>query len=164
MTRIPHIDIGSSNIDDRTTEDVAGLVEPAIRETVVAAKLRFPEQAELSILLADDTKLRELNHNWRKIDKATNVLSFPGEDVEPGQDGGMFLGDIAISIETTNREAVLENKRFNDHFTHLIVHGFLHLFGYDHENESQAMQMEALETAILAKLGIADPYENGQTQ
>lgn len=71
----------------------------------------------------------------------------------------MMLGDIVISLETTAREATLENKTFEDHLSHLVVHGFLHLFGYDHETDEEANQMESLETRILNELGIDDPYD-----
>ena len=134
------------------------MIERAISECIKIARLRFPPQAELSILLTDDKNIAQLNHRWRKQDKPTNVLSFPSETVSIGEEGGAVLGDIAISVETAEREAGLENRSFDDHFTHLMVHGFLHLFGYDHLTDDDAETMENLERKILAGLGIADPY------
>jgi probable rRNA maturation factor len=117
--------------------------------------------AEIAVMLTDDAGIRTLNNNWRGIDKPTNVLSFPalqptgpvGEDDPP-----RMLGDIAIAYETMRREADEAQKPFEHHLSHLTVHGFLHLIGYDHETDDEAGEMEALETEILAQLGIPDPY------
>jgi probable rRNA maturation factor len=117
--------------------------------------------AELAVMLTDDAGIRTLNGNWRGIDKPTNVLSFPalplsgagGPDEAP-----RMLGDIAIAYETTRKEADDEQKPFDHHLSHLAVHGFLHLIGYDHENDGDAEAMETLERQILAQLGIPDPY------
>lgn len=106
--------------------------------------------AELSILFTDDAAMRRLNAAWRGKDKPTNVLSFPQT--------GPLLGDIVLAAETIAREARLADKPLEDHMAHLIIHGFLHLLGYDHEVESQAEEMEALERAALSRMGIADPY------
>jgi probable rRNA maturation factor len=117
--------------------------------------------AELAVMLTDDAGIRTLNSNWRGIDKPTNVLSFPAlqpdGEWKPG-DAPRMLGDIAIAYETMRREADEEHKPFDHHLSHLAVHGFLHLVGYDHENDGDAEEMEALETQILAHLGIPDPY------
>jgi rRNA maturation RNase YbeY len=102
--------------------------------------------------------IREINAEWRNKDKPTNVLSFPAFPVTPGKMPGPMLGDIIIARETVEREAVDLDKSFEDHLTHLMVHGFLHLFGYDHIETEDAEKMEALETRILAKLGLSDPY------
>ncbi|MBR0871538.1 rRNA maturation RNase YbeY [Bradyrhizobium tropiciagri] len=117
--------------------------------------------AELAIMLTDDAGIRTLNANWRNIDKPTNVLSFPA--LQPTGDGSdddapRMLGDIAIAYETTRREADEEAKPFDHHLSHLAVHGFLHLIGYDHENDADAEDMESLERKILETLGIPDPY------
>jgi probable rRNA maturation factor len=117
--------------------------------------------AELAVMLTDDPGIRTLNSNWRGIDKPTNVLSFPALQPEgarmPG-DAPRMLGDIAIAYETTRSEADAEGKPFEHHLSHLAIHGFLHLIGYDHENDAGAEEMEALETEILEQLGIPDPY------
>ena len=117
--------------------------------------------AELAVMLTDDDGIRTLNSNWRGIDKPTNVLSFPALQptgpVGPG-DAPRMLGDIAIAYQTTRRESDDEQKPFDHHLSHLVVHGFLHLIGYDHENDAEAEIMEDLETKILAQLGIPDPY------
>jgi probable rRNA maturation factor len=117
--------------------------------------------AELAVMLTDDSGIRTLNSNWRGIDKPTNVLSFPAlQPTAPSRPGDAprMLGDIAIAYETMRREADDEQKPFDHHLSHLAVHGFLHLIGYDHETEAEAEAMEALEQAILAQLGIPDPY------
>jgi probable rRNA maturation factor len=117
--------------------------------------------AELAVMLTDDAGIRTLNRNWRGIDKPTNVLSFPA--LQPTGSGGpddapRMLGDIAIAYETTRREADDEQKPFDHHLSHLAIHGFLHLIGYDHETDRDAEAMEGLEQEILAQLGIPDPY------
>ncbi|MEL7430110.1 MAG: rRNA maturation RNase YbeY, partial [Pseudomonadota bacterium] len=104
-----------------------------------------------------DTTIKALNHEWRGKDSATNVLSFPN------QPEGPLLGDIVVSLDTLNREATLEQKPLDAHFSHLMVHGFLHLFGYDHLNDDEAETMESLETEILKKLGVADPHGSENT-
>ena len=118
--------------------------------------------AELAIMLTDDSGIRTLNQNWRGIDKPTNVLSFPAlqppADAEELDDMPRMLGDIAIAYETTRREADEQEKTFENHLSHLAVHGFLHLVGYDHEKDGDAETMEDLEREILAHLGITDPY------
>jgi probable rRNA maturation factor len=118
-------------------------------------------EAELAVMLTDDAGIRTLNSNWRGIDKPTNVLSFPA--LQPSgaglpDDAPRMLGDIAIAYETTRKEADDEQKPFDHHLSHLAVHGFLHLIGYDHERDEDAEAMETLETEILAQLGIPDPY------
>ncbi len=117
--------------------------------------------AELAVMLTDDSGIRTLNGNWRGIDKPTNVLSFPA--LQPTGAGApsdtpRMLGDIAIAYETTRKEADEEEKPFDHHLSHLAIHGFLHLIGYDHEKDDDAEAMESLEQEILAQLGIPDPY------
>ena len=111
--------------------------------------------AELAIVLTDDLAIRALNRDWRGIDKATNVLSFPTKSAggEPP-----LLGDIVLAYETIAREARAERKPFAHHVAHLAVHGFLHLFGYDHERDEDAEAMEQVERKILRRLAIPDPY------
>jgi probable rRNA maturation factor len=119
----------------------------------------FPKMApEVSLVFTNDAAIKEINAEWRGKDKPTNVLSFPAFPLEPGGMPGPMLGDIVIARETVEREAVDLDKTFDDHLTHLLVHGFLHLFGYDHIETEEAEEMEALETSILAELGLSDPY------
>ncbi len=113
---------------------------------------------ELSLVFTDDASMRAINAEWRNQDKPTNVLSFPAFPVTPGAMPGPMLGDIIVARETLEREAVDLEKSFDAHLTHLLVHGFLHLFGYDHMEDDEAERMESLETRILARLGLSDPY------
>jgi len=134
---------------DRAIAAAAGIVDADIGE------------AELAVMLTDDAGIRTLNGNWRGIDKPTNVLSFPAlQPTGPTgpDDAPRMLGDIAIAYETTRKEADDEQKPFVHHLSHLAIHGFLHLIGYDHEKDDEAETMESLETEILAQLGIPDPY------
>jgi len=117
-----------------------------------------PRAAEVSIVFGDDALVRRLNAEYRGQDKATNVLSFPAGD-ETGPDSTpRLLGDIVLAHQTVAREAREQGKTVPDHAAHLCVHGLLHLLGHDHRDDAAAAAMEALETAILAQLGIADPY------
>ncbi|MFC5740305.1 rRNA maturation RNase YbeY [Dyella tabacisoli] len=125
-------------------------VEAALR----GAKRRKP--AELAIRIVDTIEGRALNRDYRGKDYATNVLSFPAE-LPPGVNLPL-LGDLAICAPVVTREAAEQGKAARDHWAHLTVHGVLHLLGYDHLEEAEAEAMEALETRILAGLGIADPY------
>ena len=135
--------------------DVEDLVRRAVDAAALATGLDVSGEVELSVLLCDDAAIRVLNRNWRGKDKSTNVLSFPAGDTPAGP---RLLGDIALAFETMRREALEEDKPLADHVSHLVVHGFLHLLDHDHETEGDAGAMEALETAILRALGIADPY------
>lgn len=130
----------------------------AVDATVDHLSLEADEPAELSFLFTDDAHIRALNEDWRGKNGATNVLSFPAFDMAIGEALPPMLGDIVLARETIEREAHLENKAFDDHLTHLMVHGLLHLLGYDHAEPLEAEHMEACERAILARLGIADPY------
>lgn len=158
-------DGSSIDIDIRIASSAwrAALPNPAaaIRRAVHAAlKSELPAQAKtgLSILLTDDAEMRKLNAGWRAKDKPTNVLSFPAETaVDPARPPA-YLGDIALGLATCKREAREQKKALADHVAHLTVHGVLHLLGYDHMDDDQAEAMEPLETAILAGMGIADPY------
>ncbi|MEX3011248.1 rRNA maturation RNase YbeY [Hoeflea sp. TYP-13] len=115
---------------------------------------------ELSLLFSDDDAMRAINQQWREQDKPTNVLSFPAFPVEPQGMPGPMLGDILFARETIEREAADLGIPFDNHLTHLLVHGFLHLLGYDHDDDEDADVMEGLETRILATLDLSDPYEN----
>jgi probable rRNA maturation factor len=138
--------------------------EAVIRRAIAAAAGSVDEDvadAEVAVMLTDDAGIRTLNCNWRGIDKPTNVLSFPALQPEGAWkvgDAPRMLGDIAIAYETLRREADEEQKPFDHHLSHLAVHGFLHLVGYDHDNDADAETMEALEQDVLAQLGIPNPY------
>jgi probable rRNA maturation factor len=119
----------------------------------------FPQvPVELSLVFTDDDDIRGINAEWRGQDKPTNVLSFPAFPLEPGGRPGPMLGDIVLAEETLRREALDLGKQFEDHLSHLLVHGFLHLFGYDHMTDKEAAVMEGLEIRILAELGLGNPY------
>jgi probable rRNA maturation factor len=119
----------------------------------------FPaEPVEISLVFTSDDDIRTVNEAWRGQDKPTNVLSFPAFPLAPGGQPGPMLGDIIMAEETLRREALDLGIPFDDHLTHLLVHGFLHLFGYDHMTDEEAAVMEGLETRILAEMGLADPY------
>jgi probable rRNA maturation factor len=121
-------------------------------------------RAEISVLLSDDATVRRLNAAYRGKDRATNVLSFPTFDriLEAAPEqlpcGPVPLGDVVLALETVRAEAVAGAKPLSSHVSHLVVHGCLHLLGYDHEDHEDALRMEALERSILGQLGIADPY------
>ena len=131
------------------------------RETIAAAVaesgVALARGAELCIHLADDEHIRALNARWRGLDKPTNVLSFPA--AEPADLAtARLIGDVVLAFETVAREATDEGKPLADHYRHLVAHGFLHLIGFDHEDDAEAQRMEAIETRTLARLGVADPY------
>ncbi|GGA89629.1 endoribonuclease YbeY [Brucella endophytica] len=134
------------------------LATRAVAASWQALALPDGDGTELSIVFTDDAAIQELNAEWRGKDKPTNVLSFPAFPVKAGDAPGPMLGDIVIARETVEREAALEKKPFDHHLTHLIVHGLLHLLGYDHENEEDAEEMENWERRILLALAIPDPY------
>ena len=130
---------------------------PVVERAIAAAAEAIDAPlGEVVVMLADDETVRSLNRDWRKIDKPTNVLSFPAAQT-PGIEP-LMLGDIVIGYETLTRECEAEDRVFLHHLAHLAVHGFLHLMGYDHQNDSDAEAMEQLETAILARLDMPDPY------
>lgn len=133
--------------------------ESVVRRAVAAVAARpdiaVPAEAELSLALSDDATVQGLNRDYRAKDKPTNVLSFPAPH-------GPLLGDVIVAFETLTREAAEEQLTPADHLAHLTIHGLLHLLGYDHETEAEALRMEALETSILAGLGIRDPHAAGR--
>jgi probable rRNA maturation factor len=117
--------------------------------------------AELAIVLVDDADQRALNLQWRGKDKPTNVLAFPGSGTDAAAipaGAPLPLGDVVLAAETVAREAAAQSKPLADHLTHLVIHGMLHLLGHDHDRPAAARRMEALETRLLAQLGIRDPY------
>lgn len=118
----------------------------------ISSCLEDARQGELSVLLTDDGYIKKLNRDYRGKDKATNVLSFPVPAPAP------LLGDIVLAYETIRKEAQEKQICFEDHITHLVMHGWLHLQGFDHQTEADAKEMEALEILALSRLGIDNPY------
>ena len=156
MTPSPPLEIAVIRNADGWPDHFDALAEQAVLAALAGAKPKIKGAAEISVLLTDDAEQRELNAQWRGKDSTTNVLSFP--QIEPFAPVIGLLGDITLARETLEREAAELGKSLDHHFTHLMVHGFLHILGYDHIDEAQALQMEGLETQILAGLGIDDPY------
>ena len=161
---MPHIDI---MIEDSRWEDAA--LGPLATRAFSASfdALALSDTFEVSLLGCDDARIAGLNADFRGKPSPTNVLSWPSTDLSSQTPGGApdqpdtadpELGDIAIAYETCQREATEQQKPFEDHVSHLLVHGLLHLLGYDHENEPDAALMEGLEREILAKMGVPDPY------
>jgi probable rRNA maturation factor len=136
-------------------------IEAQVRRAARAA-LRHIKPArgrqQMTVRLSGDRDVRRLNHDFRGKDKPTNVLSFPSGDTVGPRGAPLLLGDIVIAYGTVAREASAQGKTVRDHLLHLVVHGVLHLLGHDHMRPAEARRMEKLETALLAELGIADPY------
>jgi probable rRNA maturation factor len=131
----------------------------AARVAFAASSEARNEPCEATLVLTDDAEMRQLNRTWRGKDTSTNVLSFPaGEPFGEAQGEPSPLGDIVLAGETVIEEAKLKDIPIADHAAHLVVHGMLHLLGFDHERDADAERMEALETKVLAGLGIAEPY------
>ncbi len=154
--------------DDRWQAlDFAALAEEAAQATLAHLGIAA-EDWEIAVLACDDARIAALNADFRDKAGATNVLSWPSEERSAEEPGGLpeppepgfdpELGDIAIAYDTCAREAEDAGKPMAEHVTHLVVHGVLHLLGYDHIRDKDATLMEGLETAILGKMGIADPY------
>ena len=120
----------------------------------------LPQGAELCIVLASDDLVQRLNREYRQVDRATNVLSFADLDgpMEAAPGAPRLLGDVVLARETIQKEASAQDKSMADHLSHLVVHGVLHLLGYDHQDGADADRMENLERTILDRLGVADPY------
>lgn len=169
MARFMEIDI---LFEDPAWEDtaLAPLAQTACRAALMELGLA-PDRFAVSILACDDDRIAALNAEFRGKPTPTNVLSWPSEDRAPDLPGAMpdlpdsdeggppeELGDIALALGVLTREAEAADKPFDHHLTHLLVHGLLHLLGFDHINDLDAALMEGLETRILARLGIADPY------
>ncbi|WP_332065350.1 rRNA maturation RNase YbeY [Bartonella sp. CB189] len=145
---------GSGWYDKKTLYDIT---EKALTATMHHLSLENIV-SEISLLFTDDKHMTQINTKWRNKNESTNVLSFPAFPLKAGSPPGPMLGDIIIARETVVREAIKEGKSFQNHLTHMIVHGVLHLLGYDHEKDYEAIQMEEIEREILHKLSIEDPY------
>lgn len=141
------------------------LIEPVVQKTLLTAK--WVQPSEVNILLTDDAEMRKLNKQYRGFDKSTNVLSFPSLDAkeisallkDKTQQTPIILGDIALAFEAIQHESQEQKKSFAQHLVHLVVHGTLHLLGYDHDNDEDALKMESLEIEILSDLMIPNPYK-----
>ena len=133
------------------------IAEGAVAAAAARTHPLFAPAAEAAIVFSDDAHIRALNRRFRDKDAPTNVLSFPAGPPVAGRHGPL-LGDVVLAFETVAAEAVEKGVPFDDYVSHMIVHGFLHLLGYDHETDEEAAVMEGLETAIMKDLGMADPY------
>jgi probable rRNA maturation factor len=165
LRRKPAIDIELVETSPRWRERLPrrrALCVAAAEAAFATAKPKLTRRTEVSVVLADDALVRRLNRQWRRIDGATNVLSFPSLDLDLPPKAPFLLGDVVLAFETVSREAQEQGKDIADHLRHLVVHGILHLLGYDHDEPGGAEQMEALETQVLARLGVADPYAEQQ--
>ncbi|MGF1688285.1 rRNA maturation RNase YbeY [Photobacterium japonica] len=139
------------------TENTEGMpTEANFQQWLEAAILLFQPNAEVTIRLVDETESHTLNHTYRGKDKPTNVLSFPFES-PPGVELDL-LGDMIICRQVVEKEAIEQDKPLLAHWAHMVVHGSLHLLGYDHIEDDEAEEMESLETEIMQKMGFADPY------
>jgi probable rRNA maturation factor len=154
-------DLVMISVDDTSWLNAHANVEAACREAALAVldrdTLRPGNIGELTVVLSDDATVRRLNHTYRGTDQATNVLSFAPAP-SPMAELDYPLGDVVLGFETVRRECDQFRRSLSDHVQHLVVHGCLHLLGFDHERDADAEEMEALETQILAGLGVPDPY------
>jgi probable rRNA maturation factor len=157
MTTAPGRRAAAPVVDIQTPSplwDAQPLAAQTVRDAITAAAALATTAGDVSIVLTDDASIRKLNREWRGIDKPTNVLSFPAAKAGAAN----FLGDIVIAYETLARECADEDRIFLHHLAHLTVHGFLHLIGYDHQNDSDADEMEGLESKIMLFMKMPDPY------
>ncbi len=136
-------------------------LEELAREAIFCALeqsgARATGPSELALVLTDDIRQKQLNKKWRGKDQSTNVLSFP--QIEPFSPLSGLLGDIVLARQTVAGEAQAGPIPFEHHYLHLVIHGFLHILGYDHLTDNEACLMESLETEILSSLGVPDPYQ-----
>lgn len=135
-----------------------GFVSRVVRAVLEDRKVGVRRPAEVSVVLADDPFIRRLNRDHRGKDKPTNVLSFPLDDATTAKGRQLLLGDIVLAYRTIRREAKAEGKRLASHAAHMLVHGTLHLLGFDHARAAAARVMEGHEVRILKRLGVPDPY------
>jgi probable rRNA maturation factor len=155
------VDVQQACDDDTIPE--AEIVDAWVTWAVEAATA--PTDVEVSVRIVDAEEVRALNREYRDKDKATNVLSFPaGPLAGLPDDAPTLLGDIVVCASVVDSEAAEQGKAPADHWAHMLVHGTLHLLGFDHENDTEAAKMEALETQVLTQHGLPDPYgASGQT-
>lgn len=150
---------------ERPISEWEALIQPVILCTL--QEVRWVFDSEINVLLTDDQAIQKLNKSYLGKDKPTNILSFPSleqndiGDIYNGKGSQIpvILGDIVLAFETIHKESVAQKKSFDHHVIHLVVHGVLHLLGYDHEKDEDAATMETLEIKILSSLMIANPYQ-----
>lgn len=161
MNPMQRIDISIESPDWAALPDAE-----AIAAVAAEAALESETKAlELSLVLTGDDFVRALNRDYRGLDETTNVLSFPGEAPNgggPAQDRPVLLGDVVVAFGVAQREAEADGRGTSlaDHLSHLVIHGVLHLLGHDHQGDAEAKRMEGLETRLLSRLGIDDPYRD----
>jgi probable rRNA maturation factor len=161
VNAILDLQLASDCADIPTQQDIQLWLDALLSYQQIADK-------EITVRIVDDEEIQQLNQQYRGNDKPTNVLSFPFEMPELNLPDGLqindtisnFLGDIVICAQVVTRESKQQNKRLSHHWAHMLVHGTLHLLGYDHIEEQDAEEMEGIEIAILQKLAIDDPYQN----
>ena len=139
-------------VEEDAWSEIPGLESVCQTAFDAAAKVQ-PAKGNVALLLTDNEALRALNHQFRNKDKPTDVLSFPADPMDRP-----MLGDIAVALGVARDDAEAQNKMLSDHLTHLLIHGYLHLLGHDHETDHEAEMMEGLEIKALASLGIDNPY------
>ncbi|PKI18726.1 MULTISPECIES: rRNA maturation RNase YbeY [Pseudomonas putida group] len=149
-------------LDIQRATDAATPDDAAFRRWCELALRQRSADSEMTIRLVDETEGRELNHTYRHKDYATNVLSFPA-DVPDDLLDIPLLGDLVICVAVVEREAAEQGKSLEAHWAHLVIHGCLHLLGYDHIEDEEAEEMESLERELLAELGQPDPYADDET-
>lgn len=155
------IDAPQWNAEDELLSLATKCVDASNKWLAAQENQTFPDgEMELSLLFTNDASIQEINTKWREMDKPTNVLSFPTKDIGPDDTPLPLLGDIIFAYETIEREAREQEKSFDAHLSHLMVHGYLHLFGFDHIENSEAEHMELTETRILASIGLSNPYND----
>lgn len=154
---LPHLDVNVEAGDWHDIDRFTSLSRKAVDSTCALAELKMHPETEMGILLTDDANIKLLNQEHRGKASPTNVLSFPICDADT-QTKGPLLGDVVLAFETLEAEAQTQKKSLDEHFSHLIIHGILHLFGYDHQIEDDANEMEALEISVMRHLGYPDPY------
>ena len=150
-------------LDIQRATDAAAPDDAAFRRWCELALRQRSADSEMTIRLVDEAEGRELNHTYRHKDYATNVLSFPA-DVPDDLLDIPLLGDLVICVAVVEREAAEQGKSLEAHWAHLVIHGCLHLLGYDHIEDEEAEEMEALERTLLAELGHPDPYADDETE
>lgn len=158
MKNIIDLQIACDDENLPTESDIQNWIDTTLAQFNSIASEPFSNAQEITVRIVDACESQQLNLNYRGKDKATNVLSFPFES--PPEVTLDLLGDLLICAEVVEQEAQQQNKQLLHHWAHMIVHGTLHLLGYDHIEDDDAQQMEALEISILAKLAIDDPYQD----